>query len=257
MRILVCVKQVTDPESITVTEAPGGCIVSEGELRMNRFDEFAVEAAVRIKESGAAAAVDVLTLGPAEAVAVIQRSVGMGADRGVHLLAAEGDASSPGAAARRIARFAKCRTYDLILTGSMSEDGMSGQVGPMIAGYLTRPCATQVISIMPDMARAAVAIQREVEGGVRERLFIRLPAVLAVQPGIHRPRYPSLSNLLRANRQKAETVEADEAETVPDPVRCIRAGLPPRTRSATVLSGTAEEKADRLLAILRAKAFLP
>ena len=52
---------------------------------MNRFDEFAVEAAVQLKETLADVRIDVLSVGPEAALAVIKRAIGMGADRGVLL----------------------------------------------------------------------------------------------------------------------------------------------------------------------------
>lgn len=258
MNILVCVKQVPEPDQIALTDhGNGGVDLDEfTAFRMNRFDEFAVEAAVCIKEAGPPAHIDALTVGPEDALAAVKRAVGMGADRGVHLTALDAEASRPATVAGRIADYALEKEYDLILTGGMSEDGMNGQVGPMIAAYLGRPCATQVISLILCADRTAVSIQREVEGGARERLRLRMPAVLSLQSGINRPRYPSLSNLLRANRLAVETVAAGNPERHADPVSFLGAVLPPRNRAGRVLEGTAGDKARQLLAILREKAFL-
>ena len=258
MKILVCVKQVPEVEQITVTQGVDGEAVF-GEFqafRMNRFDEFAVEEAVRVKESFVSVKVDVVTVGSRAALMVVKRAIGMGADRGVHLQAAEGEDSGPATVAGRIACYAREKAYDLILTGSMSEDGMHGQVGPMIAGYLDRPCATNVIYMSIANDRTTVSIEREVERGAREQLRVTLPVVLSLQPGINWPRYPSLSNMLRGNRQQMETVVTDNAEDRIDPVEYVDSVLPPRNRKGEVLEGNLKEKAERFLTILRKKTFI-
>jgi electron transfer flavoprotein beta subunit len=157
--------------------------------------------------------------------------------------------------ARRIARFAGPNRYDLIITGSWSEDGMNGQVGPMTAGLLDLPCATQVMALHVDDDRRGVSVEREVEAGARECLHLSLPALLAVQSGINRPRYPSLSNLLRANRQ-AETIVSDDSAAGVAPVACSGLRLPPRTRAGRVLAGSLQEKAEAFLSLLRERAFI-
>ena len=258
MNILVCVKQVPDVEQITVTEdRDGSAVLGEfAGFHMNRYDEFAVEAAVRLKEATDTVRVDALAVGPEPARDVVKRAIGMGADRGVHLQTADGKDTGPAAVADRIARYAGQKPYALILFGSMSEDGMHGQVGPMTSACLERPCATQVIALKIADDETAVSVEREVEGGARERVHLKLPAVLSLQPGINRPRYPSLSNLLRASRQKMEIISADGLGRVCDPVAYAGAMLPPRTRAGTVLEGTLQEKAGRFITILREKAFL-
>jgi electron transfer flavoprotein beta subunit len=99
-------------------------------------------------------------------------------------------------------------------------------------------------------------VDREIEGGARETLELGLPVLLALQPGINRPRYPSLSNLLRANRQQLESIDA--LNLAGDPATASRLGLelPRRMRALQVLTGDSREKAERFLTILREKAFI-
>jgi len=258
MNILVCVKQVPDLEQMTVNSSPDGTLVvgEAVELRMNRFDEFAVEAAVQLKETFDGVHIDVVSVGPESAMAVIKRAIGMGADQGV--LFDTGNRPDPGTAdvARRIACHAADHRYDLIFTGSWSEDGMNGQVGPMTASLLNLPCATQVMALRLDAEQGRVAIEREVEAGTRERLELRLPALLALQSGINRPRYPSLSNLLRANRQPVDIIAANPGEKEIDPVVCLGLMRPPRTRAGRVLEGSLPEQAETFLSLLREKALI-
>lgn len=258
MNILVCIKQVPDLEQLPVDlQADGQIAVGAApELRMNRFDEFAVEAALQLKEALAEIHIDVVSVGSEAVLAVIKRAIGMGVDQGI--LLDTGDRTDPGPTevARHIARCAGRKHYDLILTGSWSEDGMNGQVGPMTAALLDRPCATQVMSLKLALDRKQVDVEREVEAGNRERLQLRLPALLALQSGINRPRYPSLSNLLRANRQAVETLVAEDDAADADPVACLGFMQPPRTRAGRLLEGSPQEKAETFLTLLREKAFI-
>lgn len=259
MKILVCVKQIPDIERIVVRDGPDGMAALDisDEFRLNHFDEFAVEEAVRIKETMARVHIDVITVGPERAAEVLKRPMGMGADEGIHLKTPTDKDPGPAAVAAWIAAYALPGGYDLILCGSMSEDGMHGQVGPMLAARLDLSYATQVIAItLASDPPGRLSIEREIEGGVREILEIRMPALLTLQPGINRPRYPSLSKLLRANRQKLETISTDTLEPVGALIDCLGLVVPEQRRASQVLTGSAMEKADQLAAILKEKAFL-
>jgi len=258
MKILVCVKQIPDIERIVVRDGPDGMAALDisGDFRLNRFDEFAVEEAVCIKEATAGVHVDVITVGPEPASQVLKRTMGMGSDQGIHLQTPTNKDPGPAAVAAWIATYARPRGYALILCGSMSEDGMHGQVGPMLAARLDLPYATQVIALKTASDPTGLSIEREIEGGVREVLEIRMPALLTLQPGINRPRYPSLSRLLRANRQKFETISTDALEPVGTLIDCLGLVVPEKRRTSQVLTGSALEKADQLAAILKEKAFL-
>ena len=258
MKILVCIKQVPEFEHMDIEEGPDGVVGLDlfTDFKMNRFDEFAVETAIQLKEKRAEVEVHVLTVGPMRAAEVLKRAIGMGAHHGIHLTTETEGYLSPFDIAAWITAYAKSMEYDLILTGSMSEDGMNGQVGPMVAGHMNLPCATQVIVSRMEAPGGAVYVEREIEGGHRERAEISLPAVLAVQTGANRPRYPSLSNMLRASKQPLETIEA---ETLAAP-RATETPegfvMPSRTRAGRHLTGSAEEKAEQLLTLLQEKAFI-
>jgi electron transfer flavoprotein beta subunit len=257
MKILVCVKQVPDIERIAVRDRPNGLAALDlsDEFRLNHFDEFAVEEAVRIKETMVEVHIDVITVGPVRAVEVLKRPMGMGADNGIHLRTPTDEDSRPAAVAAWLAEYSRRREYDLILCGSMSEDGMHGQVGPMLASHLNLPFATQVIDIKLGSDASWLSIEREIEGGAREMLEIRMPALLSLQPGINRPRYPSLSKLLRANHQEPETIPTKTWGPAGASIDCLGLVAPERRRASQVLTGSALEKAERLAKILKGKAF--
>ncbi|MBU0515022.1 MAG: electron transfer flavoprotein subunit beta/FixA family protein [Proteobacteria bacterium] len=254
MRVLVAVKQIMAPETRLRIDEAGRRVVPAGPLThwLNRFDEFAVEAAIRLKESRPGVEVDVATVGPERAAKVLERAVGMGADRGRHLLIEPDRDPGPWAVASHLAGLAG--DYDLVICGAMSEDEMNGQTGPMLARLLGRPWATCVMALEVSIDGRVIAVEREIEGGRRDRLEIDLPALITVQSGLNRPRYPSLSNVLRAKAQPPEVISVGRRDVAREEV--VSVSLPVKTRAALVLEGDTLAKAERLRDILKEKALI-
>ena len=258
MRVLVCVKEVPDLEGPIKVDRRGQWVELDRSIpfRMNRYDEFAVEEALLVKQSHPGVCVDIVSVGPPRSSAVIRRSLGMGADHGIHVVTEDAGYSSPFETAYRIAAVVGDRSYDVIFAGVMAEDDMQGQVGPMLGELLSLPCATGVVLEHVSPKSSTVYVERELEGGFKQALELRLPALLTIQTGINKPRYPSLSNMLRANRQDLETINARSSELPEWRERVTRTGYPLKRRSCVVLRGSSQEKAAELLRILREKSLL-
>ncbi len=258
MKILVCVKQVPESEtSINIDDASGWIKMDHfAKFKMNRLDKYSVEEAILIKEVFPNVTVDIISVGPERSAEVIKRAIGMGADHGIHILTSGDAYISSFAVSSRITAYARNKNYELILAGAMSEDYMQGQIGPMVSAQLALPLATAVIfeHLSPDLK--TVYVEREIEGGNRDTLELRLPAVLTIQSGINKPRYPSLSNLLRANKQELEIIGFDSmVKTIPKEY-FVGMTYPVKSRAGEILEGTQQEKANQLLNIFREKAFI-
>jgi electron transfer flavoprotein beta subunit len=252
MNILVCIKQVPQTESATEISPDGAWIsrITHAQYKMNRFDEFALEEALLFKEKHPDVTVNVITEGPERARDVVKRAYGMGADNGTHIMTDHGGFSDPAAVAARIGREAEKGAYDLIFTGIMSEDMMQSQTGQLIAEHLGLPCVTSVVGVSLSEDGKAVHVKRELEGGMRSLLTVKLPCVLTIQAGINIPRYPTLSKILKANSKAVQTVSAEPMDNRQDSV-VIR--FPEKQRAGTVLQGSREDKARELARILRQK----
>ena len=258
MKILVCVKQVPEADAVIKIDDGARWIRPEKSIsyEMNRFDECAVEESVLIKEAFPGTRVDVLSVGPDRVAMVVKRAIGMGADKGIHVKTEDHGYLNPLTVASLIADYARDRDYDLVLAGIMSQDAMQGMVGPMLAERLSVPCATSVVfeELAPD--KRTVYAEREIEGGYRDSVELKLPAVLTIQGGINKPRYPSLSNMLRAKQQKLKTLAAGLAEVREPREKIMRVSYPQKSRSGMVLEGNQQEKAAQLLKILREKTWI-
>jgi electron transfer flavoprotein beta subunit len=252
MKILVCVKQIPDPDAPVRITSDGRWIETDGDaFVMNRFDGFALEEALQIREEIPDTRIDAVSVGPERAEAVLRRSLGMGADHGIHILSEIDGYLSPFATATWIAEYARYRHYDLILTGIMSGDDMNGLVGPLVAEMLQLPCATSVIFRRMMLHTSRIYVEREMEGGLRDALEINLPALLTLQSGINRPRYPTLSKMLRANKHSLDVIPSGSLVSPSIHLSVMQTTLPQKTRTGRILEGTPREKADLLLDILQ------
>jgi len=258
MKILVCIKQVPESEVPIHIDDSTGWIQKDAitEFKINRLDEFAVEEALLIKESIAGTRIDVITAGPDRCDEVVRRAIGMGADSGVHIQTASDGYQSPFRVAAMIADFTRGKNYALILTGAISEDAMQGQVGPMLAARLGFSWATSVIFEKIASDKKSIYVEREIEGGNRDMIELKLPALLTIQSGINTPRRPSLSNLLRANSQELEKIYINDLTELPEMEVLVEVVYPQKNRAGMVLPGSLEEKAARLFSILREKSLL-
>lgn len=253
MNILVCVKGVPDTDQVFLSQDGQLTLHADAplELRMNRYDEFAVEEAVRIRETYPDTLVTVITAGPEAARKVLRRAIGMGADAGVHLVCDYGLSGNGAVVSAMIAQTAASHSYDLIFCGVMSEDMMQFQTGPMLARRLGLPWATAVVRASMDMDQRMVSVAREQEGGRAALMEIRLPALLTVQSGINEPRYPALSKLLQADGSRILSMPAPPPPTEGAFGRVVSYAYPEKKRDGRVLEGTREEKARQLVDWLR------
>ncbi len=255
--ILVCIKAIPDLAS-GEPMAIAGPWIDETAIGwcMNHYDAHALEAALAIKDAATDVTVDVLSAGPDRVRNPIRRAVAMGADSGIHLAVNAVGRLAPATAALSIARFARTKKYDLILTGAMSEDAMHGLTGPMIAAALDLPCAAAAVEIALDLPDRSLTATCEMEGGMAEIVRLSCPSLVTVQTGCRIPRYPSLSNTLRSRRQAIERIVPAVTVDHTPPVDILGTAFPQQTTSCQVIEGTLIEKADTLLRLFNDNGWL-
>ena len=204
MDIIVCVKQVVDPEA-----EPVNFKVDSGAKRMTTqagvklvvdpYAEYAVEAALKIKDAKGGK-VTAISLGPNQVRDVVKKPLAMGADDLVLLedmAFADGDSWSTAYALATAIK--KIGRYDLILCGRESSDWNAGQVGSGIGEILGLPSVTLATGIGIDDAKATV---KRIAGDGYEVLEVSLPAVITVSNEIGTPRYSAVSRVLAAAKKQ-------------------------------------------------------
>lgn len=253
MKILVCIKQVPDPDSRFRPNA-GGTWFDETDIawRMNEYDEYAVEQALLLKEQlDGTPEVTVLSVGPDRVLDAVRKAMAMGCDAGVHIRDAEASLKDPWQIAGIIAAGVKEKGFDLIFTGMQSQDRGSGQVGNLLAELLGYACVTTIVGFACE--NGSITVKKELEGGVRGVARVRSPALFTCQSGLNTPRYPTLPNILKAKKKEIETVPLSDLPAV-EPLTITTRFYPPDGKGkALLLEGDVEVIADRLMEIMRGK----
>jgi electron transfer flavoprotein beta subunit len=201
MNIIVCVKQVIDPEAPPASFKIDAA-TNKAEMRgvppvIDPYGEFAVEAALRIKEAKGGK-VTVLSLGFNLLREVVKKTLAMGADE---LILLEDEAyvggDSYATAASLAMAIRKKGDYDLILCGREASDTNAGQTGAAIAEILGLPCVTLARKIEVSDGRLRVERVNSVGYDVVE---VPLPAVVTVSNEIGQPRYPTIKGIMAAKK---------------------------------------------------------
>src|SRR6478735_4306217 len=203
MNIVVCVKQVPDSWAEKKLD-PADNTLDRGsaDAVMNELDEYAIEEALRIKESLDAGEVIVLTMGPDNATDTIRKALSMGADRAIHVVddALHGS-DAPGTSAALAAALGKTE-FDLVILGSESTDARTSVVPAMLAERLGLPQLTYANKVEID--GSTVKIQRQTDYGY-DKVEGSTPAVVSVVEKINEPRYPSFKGIMAAKKKPVET----------------------------------------------------
>lgn len=253
MKLLVCIKQVPDMDShFKVNES--GDWFSETDLayRMNEYDEYAVEQAVQLREQlGEGSDLTVLSIGPDRVVETIKKALAMGCDRGVHIQDPYVHKKDPWQVASIIVSYAQDKKFDLIFTGMQSQDRGSAQVGVTVAELLDYNSVTTLVDF--EYADGAIKVKRELEGGLKGVVRMRLPALVTCQLGLNVPRYPTLPNIMKAKRKEIEAVSVSSIPNE-EPLASSNRFYPPIKRGGgVVLEGEVADIAEKLIGILKEK----
>lgn len=255
MKVFVCIKQVPDTETKIKIRADGNGIDATGiKWVMNPYDEFAVEEAIKMKESGKASAVTAVGLGPKARVSeALRTALAMGADDAVVIDAPE-DMDSYATAKALAAAIKAEGDGKFILTGKLAIDDNQAAVSQMIAEFLGLPHATVVSKL--EYGDNQVTAEREVEGGTREIVQLTLPAVVGANKGLNAPRYASLPGIMKAKKKQIKEIALSALDSNAGELRVKFQDyqLPPEKPPVKVIQGDAAQTAAQLVKLLREEA---
>lgn len=251
VNIFVCLKQVPDTETKLKISADGGAIdTSNIKWIINPYDEFAIEEAIKLKEAGGGS-VTVFTVGPAKrCVEALRTALAMGADNAT-LVDAPEFVDSLSTAKALAAAIRQEGAFDLILTGKLAIDDNAAAVGPMLAELLQIP-HTMVVSKL-NRQDAELAVERDIEGGARELVNLKLPALIGANKGLNMPRYASLPGIMKAKKKTVKELSLSGLGLPTEGSAMIynNFSLPPERPPARMLEGDAAAQAGQLARLLR------
>lgn len=242
MKLLVAVKRVVD-HNINVHIKPDGSNVELAGARMsiNPFDENAMEAAMRLKESGVATEIVAATVGTTAAQDVLRHALAMGADRAILLESSE--AVQPLGVAQLLKVLVEREQPGLVLLGKQSIDDDTCQTGQMLAALLDYGQGTFISALNIENGEAVVT--REIEGGT-EKIAVTLPAVLTADLRLNEPRYVKLPNLMMAKKKPIQTISAAEFGIDVSPRLALVKVADPPARKACAMVNNVQELVEKL-----------
>ena len=261
MNIIVCCKQVIDPEappaSFKVDTSANKVVPPPGVSPViSPFDEQAVEAALRVKDAQGGT-ITAITLGINLLRDVVKKPLSMGADELVLLedeAFIEGDSWSTAYALAMAIK--KIGEFDLIFCGRQAADWDAGQVGSGIAEILELPSVTVAKKV--EITDGKARIERVISDGF-EVIEVSLPALITVSNELGEARYPTIKGIMAAKRK--EPVIWKPADIGVDPsqlgaagrrVKLLKLFQPVREGKCEIIEGeTLEEAAVGLAMKLR------
>lgn len=261
MNIAVCIKQVPDSEAQLRINADSSWIdEDEVPFIINESDLYALEEALQIAEKFGGE-VTVFSLGPERVKEALRKTLALGAVRARHLLDERFDGGDAWSNGKALAAAIQRESFDLVLTGSQTDDIGFGCTGSMIAGHLKWPHAWLVMGVEVEDGKRSAEVTREMESGKNEISKIVLPAVLQIQAGINHPRYASLKGIMQAKRKELLDLSvedlnlgADEVGSSGSKIETRSVFLPERGQAAEILEGEPAVVAASLVDKLRKEA---
>jgi len=247
MRIFVCVNQVPDTET-RVKVGPDGKTIDRSEINLilNPYDEFAIEAALQLKDKGNSE-VTYVSVGGDSSKDVIRKALAMGGDKGIHVKTT--DAGDSTAVASMLSSVLKEAGADMIFFGKQSIDYDDSAVGTMVAEMLGIPSVSVVVRLDVNEGSRKVACEREIEGG-KETVELTLPCVVTAQKGLNEPRYPSLKGIMAAKSKPIQEVTPSAGESLTE----VTGMKKPPAKSAGRILGTDKSVVPELVKLLHEQA---
>ncbi len=208
MKILVAAKRVVDANvRVRVKPDSSNVDIEHSKMSINPFDETAIEEAVRLKEKGFASEVVVVSVGFAKAEDTLRTALAMGCDRAI-LVEVEQTYESINIA-KIFAKIYEKEQPNLVILGKQAIDNDANQVAQMLAGKLDLPQAVAISKLTVINDKAAIVVNREIDGGVEE-LQITLPAVVSADLILNEPRFIKLPQIMQAKKKVVEKLSLSD-----------------------------------------------
>ncbi|MDP3047611.1 MAG: electron transfer flavoprotein subunit beta/FixA family protein [Chloroflexota bacterium] len=254
MNIVVPIKMVPDlVEELIIDESGTALDITYLRLKLNEFDDHAVEQAILLKESGVGS-VTVVAPDMEGVDEALYTAAAKGADRLIKLTGHFGYGVDNHALARVFANAVKTLRPELILTGVQAHNDLDGPVGPRLAEHLGMPYVGYVAGVAVSDGEATV--RKELPGGVIAETTVTVPAVLGVQAAAKPPRYVPISRVRQTMRTAIiEKQPAAELEHINGPL-AVHLSQPDTGQRATMLEGDVDEIAANLVEIFKQQGVL-
>lgn len=262
MNIIVCIKQVPGTTTVDIDPETGVLRRDGIASKMNPYDLYALETALRIREAHGGQ-ISVMTMGPPQAEAVIREAYMMGADQGYLLTDRRFAGSDVLATSYTLSQGIRTiESWDLIVCGKQTTDGDTAQVGAAIAEWLDIPHVTWVQAIETITDNGMTVVKNMAESV--ETIRIQFPCLMTVDKDIFMPRLPSYKKMMDTENRPVTVLSLDHLQDQDDshyglngsPTQVERIFPPDDSRKQVIWDDTAENGAEKLFDLLNTGRFL-
>ncbi|ENZ00683.1 electron transfer flavoprotein subunit beta/FixA family protein [Clostridium thermobutyricum] len=189
MNIFVCIKQVPGNSNVEVDPVTGVLKRDGIDTKMNPYDLYALESGLKMREAKGGK-LNVISMGPPQAMEVIREAYSMGADNGYLVSDRKFAGADVLATSYTLSQgIRKMGQFDIILCGKQTTDGDTAQVGPEMAEYLNIPHVANVRKIV-EVKDKSIIVEMDMPDTV-EIAEVKFPCLLTVEKDICQPRLPS------------------------------------------------------------------
>ncbi|WP_122638312.1 electron transfer flavoprotein subunit beta/FixA family protein [Romboutsia sp. Marseille-P6047] len=252
MEILTCIKQVPGTTELEVDEATGVLKRDGVDSKMNPYDLFALETALRIKKEHNAT-LKVITMGPPQAKQIIEESFMMGADEGAIISDRKFAGADVLATSYTISQgIKKMGNPDIIICGKQTTDGDTAQVGPEVAEFLNIPHVTNVTKII-EVKEDSIIVEIDMPNTL-EVCEIKYPCLMTVEKDIFQPRLPSFKLKIETKNREIPIYSLNDFEDKNEmnyglngsPTQVLKIFPPTPNTDKDILRGSADDLSEAL-----------
>jgi electron transfer flavoprotein beta subunit len=205
VKIVVTVKLVPDPNAEKRIDPQTKRLVRTGvETMLNPYDEYALEAALQLKErAGGDTTVTLFTMAPEALKETLRKGLAMGADEAFVLSDPALEGSDVSVTAYAMAQALRKLRFDLLIVGGLTDDSSTGAVPGALAEHLGLPCVTNARKA--EVVNGRLQVERETDTGY-QTVRVPLPALLTTALTFGEPRYASLKGIMGAKKKTIATM---------------------------------------------------
>lgn len=263
MRIVVCVKEVLDPDAVGAYAVAGRLEIGDDGTSLaqttiprliNGYDEQALEAALRLRDAGTECEICVVTVG-LEATALLRHTASLGADEVVAIEPPPTGVDCQVIAALLAGFLRERGGADLVLCGRQASDDDQGVVPALLGEMMGMPVVTiaRAVETAGSPEQPAVRVTRVTPDG-DEVVEAPCPSVVTISSELGTPRYPTMPMKMSARRVQPTALRPDDlglgsgetaARVVP-----ARQFVPTVKGECELIEGSAAEAAGKLVRLL-------
>lgn len=261
MKYLVCVKHVPKFNRVKIDSQTHNLIREGVRMVINPADLNALTLALKLKKENGGE-ITVLSMGPPSAKEAVKESLARGADKGYLVCSMDFKGSDTLATSYTLAQtIKKLGDFDIILTGTQTSDGDTGQVGPELAEFLGINQATYLKDA--EFKDGYLEILRKIPTGI-EKQKLQTPVLLSVMKDANEVGKLRKTKLAEIDDKDIPILSSDDIDA--DKSRLGVEGSPTQVVKIFELEGkakgkeikgeTPEEQARQLINVLEENDFI-